>query len=109
MVETFMKFPDRTISTIEGIDSFFKEEEKKLVEIKDANELLARSFGVILYFNSLSDEKKTGILDRLLRYLKELKKKLDTIARDWGVSNYTIGVGFTGVNLSLTFETKEVK
>lgn len=71
-------------------------------------ELLARSFGVILFFNGLSDKQKASILDRLLRYLKELKKKLDAIAKDWGVSNYTIGVSFTGANLSLTFEPKEV-
>ena len=108
MVETFMKFPDRTISTIEGIESFFKKEEKKLVEI-EADELLARSFGVILFFNSLSDRQKASVLDRLLRYLKKLKKKLDAIAKDWGVSNYTIGVSLTGVNLSLTFETKEMR
>ena len=109
MVETFMKFPDRTISTMEGIESFFKEEEKKMLEIKEANELLARSFGVILFFNSLSDKQKATILDKLLRYLKELKKKLDAIAKDWGVSDYAIGVSFTGVDLSLTFKPKEVE
>jgi hypothetical protein len=105
-VKEFMKFPDRTISSPEAIESFFEEEEKKLVEI-EADELLARSFGVILFFNSLSDSQKAGVLDRLLKYLKELKKKLDGIAKDWGVSNYKIGVSFTGVQLSLTFETKE--
>jgi len=36
-----MKFPDRTISSPEAIESFFEEEEKKLVEI-EADELLAR-------------------------------------------------------------------
>ena len=101
-----MKFPDQTISTPKAIESFFKEEEKKLVESKEACELLARSFGVTLFFNSLSEAQKASVLDRLLRYLKELKKKLDLIAKDWGVSNYTIGVSFTGVDLSLTFEPK---
>lgn len=109
MVEAFMKFPDRTISTTEGIEYFFKEEEKKLLKIKEANELLARSFGVVLFFNSLSDKQKAAILDSLLRYLKGLKKKLDAIAKDWGVSDYAIGVSFTGVNLSLTFKPKEAE
>jgi hypothetical protein len=40
-VKEFMKFPDRTISSPEAIESFFEEEEKKLVEI-EADELLAR-------------------------------------------------------------------
>lgn len=106
MVKAFMKFPDITISSSEAIESFFEEEEKRLVEI-EGDELLARSFGVILFFNNLSDRQKASILGRLLIYLKELKKKLDGIAKDWGVSNYTIGVSFIGINLSLTFETKE--
>jgi len=108
MEETFMEFPDRTISTAEAIESFFKKEEKML-EIKEADELVARSFGVILFFNSLSDKQRAAILDRLLRYLKKLKRKLDAIAKEWGVSNYAIGVSFTGVTLSLTFEPKEVE
>ena len=101
-----MKFPDRTISSPEAIESFFEEEGKNLVEI-EADKLLARSFGAILFFNSLSDSQKAGALDKLQKYLRNLKKKLDDIAKDWGVSNYKIGVSFTGVNLSLTFETKE--
>jgi len=106
-MEEFMEFPDRTISTAEAIESFFKKEEKKMLEIKEADELVARSFGVILFFNSLSDKQKAAILERLVNYLKKLKKKLDVIAKEWGVSNYAIGVSFTGVNLSLTFEPKK--
>jgi hypothetical protein len=71
-----MKFPDRTTSTAEAIESFFKEEEKKLSEIKEPNDLLARAFGVTLYFNSLMDAQKASVLDRLVRYLKQLKKNL---------------------------------
>lgn len=103
MSEIFMKFPDKTISAIEAFTSFFNEEEKKLMEI-EPDEILARSFGVILFFNSLSDRQKAGVLNRLLNYLKKLKKKLDDVARDWGVDRYEIKVGL-GVSLSLTFKT----
>jgi len=102
MSEIFMKIPDKTISSPEGLISFFKEEEKKLMEI-EPDEVLRRSFGVILFYNSLSDRQKAGVLDRLLNYLKKLKEKLDDIARDWGVDRYEIKVGL-GVSLSLTFK-----
>jgi hypothetical protein len=57
-----------------------------------------------MFFNSLSEERRADILEKMLEYLRKLKKKLDKIAKEWGVHSYSIDVGFTGVTLSLEFE-----
>ena len=66
----------------------------------------ARVLGVIMFFNSLSDKQKAGILDKIVNYLRRIKEKLDEIAREWGISSYSIGVSAPwGINISVTFET----
>jgi hypothetical protein len=38
--------------------------------------------------------------------LKKLKEELDKTAKNWGVSNYSIGISAPGgVNINFTFET----
>jgi hypothetical protein len=98
-----MKIPDRKIASNEELTSFFTEQATQLGKIK-GNDILENAFGVVLFFNSLSEERRAGILDKILKYLKKLKKKLDAIAKEWGVHSYSIAVSSTGITLSLEFE-----
>lgn len=98
-----MKFPDASITTKEGLISFLKNEIKIIDELT-GNELLARIFGMVLYLNSLSNQQKIGVIDWIIKWLRKLKDKLDEIAKDWRVSNYSIGVSAPWeVEVSLTF------
>jgi hypothetical protein len=108
MSKRFIKFPDAS-TNLEGLKSFFDWQTEKLNELAD-DELLSRSFGVILFFNSLSNEQKASLIDRIIEYLKKLKEGLDKTAKNWGVSNYSIGISAPGgVNISFTFETALVQ
>ena len=99
-----MKVPNATITTLEGIKAFFDEEITNIDNFAN-DELLARIFGVILYFNSLSENQKLGVFDRIIKYLKKLKEKLDQIAKEWGVKTYSIEARTPlGINVKLTFE-----
>ena len=51
MSKKFIKFPDPS-TNLEGLKSFFDWQTEKLDELSGA-ELLSRSFGVVLFFNSL--------------------------------------------------------
>lgn len=99
-----MKFPDVHISDLETLKSFFDDETDKIERIT-SDELLARMFGVIMFFNSINDQQKASLLDKIIKYLRKLKEKLDGIAKNWGVSSYSIGVHAPfGIDVSLTFE-----
>jgi hypothetical protein len=103
MSKRFIKFPDAS-TNLEGLKAFFDWQTEKLDELTD-DEILSRSFGVILYFNSLSNEQKASLIDRIIEYLKKLKEELDKTAKNWGVSNYSIGISAPGgVNINFTFE-----
>ena len=103
MSKKFIKFPDPS-TNLEGLKSFFDWQTEKLDELS-GDELLSRSFGVVLFFNSLSNEQKASLIDRIIEYLKKLKEELDKTAKNWGVSNYSIGISAPGgVNISFTFE-----
>ena len=105
MSKKFIKFPDVSTTNLEELKSFFDWQTEKLDELSD-DELLSRSFGVVLFFNSLSNEQKASLIDRIIEYLKKLKEELDKTAKNWGVSNYSIGISAPGgVNISFTFET----
>jgi hypothetical protein len=111
MVDEYLNFPDATITSLEGLQSFFEDELEK-IDTLEGDKLLARIFGVILYFNSLPEKRKAGLFDKMVEYLRKLKGKLDKIAKVWGVSNYSIGVSAPwGVNISLTFTpiSEEIK
>jgi len=109
MSKRFIKFPDASTTNLDGLKSFFDWQTEKLDELTD-DELLSRSFGVILYFNSLSNEQKASLIDRIIEYLKKLKEELDKTAKNWGVSNYSIGISAPGgVNINFTFETALVQ
>jgi hypothetical protein len=99
-----MKIPSRSIASDE-LASFFTDQAQQLGKIK-GNDVLENAFGVVMFFNSLSEERRAGILDKVLEYLKKLKEKLDAIAKDWGIHSYAIGVSLTGITLSLEFEPK---
>jgi hypothetical protein len=100
-----MKIPDRAIASDKALVSFFTEQAQQLGKIK-GDDVLENAFGTVMFFNSLSEERRAGILQKMLEYLKKLKKKLDMIAKEWGVHSYSIALGFTGVTLSLEFEPK---
>jgi hypothetical protein len=98
-----MKIPDRDIASEAALASFFTKQAMELEKIK-GDDILENAFGVVMFFNSLSEKRKAGVLDKVLEYLKKLKKKLDAIAKEWGVHSYAIDVGLTGITLSLEFE-----
>ena len=105
MSKKFLKFPDASTTDLEGLKSFFDWQTEKIDDLT-GGELLSRSFGVVLFFNSLSNEQKAGLIDRIIEYLRKLKEQLDKTAGNWGVSNYSIGISAPGgVNISFTFET----
>ena len=98
-----MKIPDKSVASDKAI-IFITEQTKRLQTIK-GDDVLENAFAVTMFFNSLSEKQKGEILQKLLQYLKKLKKKLDAIAKEWGVSAYSIDVGWPGgVNLSLQFD-----
>jgi hypothetical protein len=99
----FIKIPDKTISTNNAILSFFKVRIGELDRI-EGNSILENAFGTVMYFNSLSERQKSGVLGKLIEYLKKLKEKLDHIAKDWGAISYTIGVELFNVTLSIDFK-----
>ena len=102
-----MEFPITSIKTLEGLQSIFDGEVKNLDEFT-GNELLARIFGTILLYNNLDSKQKIGILDRIVKYLKELKGKLDSISEEWGINDYSISVDVPfGISVSLNFEPKK--
>lgn len=100
-----MKIPDRTIASDQTLVSFFREQAEQLGKIK-GDDVLENAFGVVMFFNSLSEERRAGLLEKILEYLKKLKERLDRIAKEWGVHSYSINVGLAGVTLSLEFEPK---
>lgn len=105
MSKKFLKFPDISITNLEELKAFFDWQTEKMEDLS-GDELLSRSFGVILFFNSLSNEQKAALIDRIIEYLRRLKEQLDETAENWGVSNYTIGISAPGgVNISFTFES----
>ena len=98
-----MKYPDPKTSTPEALESYFDDEIKNIDKVT-GDELLARIFGDVLYFNSLEEQQKVGLLEKIVEYLKKLKEKLDQIGKDWGVSGYSISVTAPGViTVSLNF------
>ena len=99
-----MKIPDRTIARDEVVTSFFTGQTARLERAK-GDDVLESAFGVVMFFNSLSEKRRAGIIEKMLEYLKKLKKKLDAIAKEWGVHGYSIDVGSTGITLSLEFQT----
>jgi len=52
----------------------------------------------------LSPVERVGILDKLIEYLAKLKSRLDDVGKEWGVESYSLGVGFTGVEVTLNFK-----
>ncbi|MFZ0965676.1 MAG: hypothetical protein WAN82_03510 [Candidatus Bathyarchaeia archaeon] len=88
------------------IERFIDSETKFISQAQDVS-ALSRIFGVIAYINSLEQPRRAGLLERLLKYLHELKKKLDSIGKTWGVDSYSIGVEFTGLSLTLNFKIPE--
>lgn len=105
MSKRFLKFPDASTTSLEELKAFFDWHTEKIEDLTD-DELLSRSFGVVLFFNSLSEEQKASLIDRIIEYLRKLKEQLDKTGRKWGVSNYSIGISApVGVNISFTFET----
>lgn len=105
MSKKFLKFPDASITSLEELKAFFDWHTEKIEDLT-GDELLSRSFGVVLFFNSLSKEQKASLIDRIIEYLRKLKEQLDETGRGWGVSNYTLGISAPGgVNISFTFET----
>jgi F0F1-type ATP synthase delta subunit len=100
-----MRIPDRAIAPDKELVSFFTEQAHELEKAK-GDDVLANAFCVVGFFNSLAEQRRASILDKMLEYLKKLKEKLDGIAKEWGVHSYSIEVGFTGITLSLEFEPK---
>jgi len=97
-----MKIPDKTTASDKALVSFFMEQVQQLGKIK-GDDVLENAFATVMFFNSLSEERRADILEKMLEYLKKLKKKLDKIAKEWGVHSYSIEVGSIGVALSLEF------
>ena len=91
-----MEFPDPRTATPEALESYFDNEIKNIDKVS-GDELLARIFGDVLYFNSLEEQQKVGLLDKIVKYLKKLKEKLDQIGKEWGVSGYSISVTAPGI------------
>jgi hypothetical protein len=98
------KVPNKYAKERERVE-FLDTQTKQLKNLSN-NEVLASALCVITYVNGLETEQLSGILEKLWEYLKDLKEKLDLIAAKWGVESYSLGVGFTGVQLSLTFKPK---
>ena len=98
-----MKYPDSRKSTQEALETFFDDEIKNIDEVS-GDDLLARMVGDILYFNSLEEQQKIRLLDKIVEYIKKVKEKLDQIGKNWGVSAYSISVTTPGViTISLNF------
>ena len=101
----FMKIPNKFVTSDKAI-VFIMDQTKRLPTIK-ADDVLESAFAVMLFFNSLPEQQKGDVLEKVLQYLKKLKKKLDAIAKEWGISGYSIDVGTTGFDLSLQFDTSK--
>ena len=100
-----MKIPNKSVTSDKAI-VFIMDQTKRLPTLK-ANDVLESAFAVMLFFNSLPEQQKGDVLEKVLQYLKKLKKKLDAIAKEWGISGYSIDVGTTGFDLSLQFDTSK--
>jgi len=57
-----------------------------------------------LPINNLPLRERVRILEKLVKYVRKLKKKLDDIGSKWGEQPYSLSVGFTGVELTLDFK-----
>ena len=109
MSKKFVKFPDVSTTDLDGLKSFLDWQTEKIEDLT-GDDLLSRSFGVILFFNSLSDEQRTSLIDRIIEYLKKLKEQLDATAEKWGVHNYSMGISAgKGVTLSFTFHSRKAR
>lgn len=93
----------RVNATDNDIEAFIDTEIANLSKTQDVS-ALSRIFRVIAYVNSLEQKRRAGILDKLLKYLHELKKKLDAIGKTWGLDSYSISVSNIGLNLTLNFK-----
>lgn len=105
-MDTFdMKLP--SVHRYSGeVNEFLGQETRKLGQC-EIDEAIPRAFGVVMYVNSLNPNERVGVLDRLLRYLHELKKKLDQVGKEWGVESYSLGVNLTGLELTLDFRVPD--
>lgn len=59
---------------------------------------------LFLRFNLLSEKRKIGLFDRLMKYIEKFKNMLYKYGREMGMESFSITVGFPwGVSISVTF------
>lgn len=62
---------------------------------------------LVLRFNGLTQRRKIGLFDKLMKWVEKLKKLLEEHGRKVGIDSFSIQVGFPwGVSISFTFKPK---
>ena len=77
----------------------------KLDGLTDPDKAFGYLVAVIIIFNKAIKENPS-ILEKLLKWIKKLKEKLDVIAKDIEADNYSISAGLSGVSVEISFSPK---